>query len=454
MKNLYEMDAMDAITYLDSLKIGTKKAETIRVGRLSIKLEFYLNGNRGLVVQPKKGGISDRYMELLAAEDVAFVIIDTSPTIQIYGKTPDNEALEPLYALPIENPTIFPPSELFHVISNLTNQMHVDPSTRMEIVVRLICAKIIDETNESGWFRPELVRPTFKISISDMIKEAGFPHDKLSGRNNKVTRAAAAILAGFRLKPDNPFETASVLQGLCQIAGKQDFAGGGLPALFSFAFSGSWQAGRAILVASQCMGSQLLPLVDATKSVALLPTQWLAAKNLLEILFPSTLFKDDSFLDWKPDTSLDRIIVVPPFGATVNSTAVLKRFKMAMRGKKRLSRVAAEILYIEHALNLADDKAIIIAAVPEGVLSGVSHSGFRSWVLEHARLHAVISLPPATCFTGASIRCSLIILQKIIAPSAEYPILMMEITEDDLESVEKRQALQSSIDDFIQKEIS
>jgi len=445
---------MNAITYLNSLKIESRKAEAIRVGRLSIKLEFQLNGNRGLVVQPKKGGISDRYMELLFAEDVGFVIIDTSPMIQVYGKTLDNEALEPLYALPIESPTAFPPSELFQVISSLTNQMDVDPSKRIELAVRLICAKIIDEMKRSGRFGPELVRPTFEISVSNIIKGAGFPPDKLSGRNNKVMRAAAAILAGYRLRPADPFEMASILQGLCQIAGKKHFSGSGLPALFSFIFGGSWQTGRATLVVSQCMGSQLLPLANATKSIALLTTQWLVAKDLLEIFFPSTVFKDDLFLDWKPDTSLDRIIVVPPFGTNINSTAILKRFKMAIRNKKRLSRVAAEILYIEHALNMASDKAMIIAAVPEGVLSGVSHGGFRSWVLEHARLLAVISLPPATCFTGTAIRCSLIILQKNIDPPSDYPILMMEITEDDLGSVEKRQVIQSSIDDFIQKEIS
>jgi len=59
---------MDATTYLHSLGIEPQPPNSPSVGKLALAADFHIDKSRGVVVRPKRGGISGRYLDLLAAE--------------------------------------------------------------------------------------------------------------------------------------------------------------------------------------------------------------------------------------------------------------------------------------------------------------------------------------------------------------------------------------------------
>src|SRR5262245_26315491 len=100
-------DLPGAVAYLESLGLERTPSERSSIGRLAVSSEFFLDGRRGVVVRPKRGGVSDRYLELLAADGVDYVIVDGPEPLGIYGRTPVG-SLQPLRALPLTSPTRFP----------------------------------------------------------------------------------------------------------------------------------------------------------------------------------------------------------------------------------------------------------------------------------------------------------------------------------------------------------
>ena len=78
---------MDATTYLKSLGIAVDAPHMAAIGRLVIAGEFGLCGSRGVVVRPKRGSVSDRYIEMLTAEGVSYVLVDGTSRLESYGKS-------------------------------------------------------------------------------------------------------------------------------------------------------------------------------------------------------------------------------------------------------------------------------------------------------------------------------------------------------------------------------
>ncbi len=442
---------MDAATYLKSLGITIKSPRNENIGRLIIIGEFHLENSRGVIVSPKRGGVSDRYMDLLAAEDVGFVIIDTKPSFLVYGRTKDGEALEPFRALPINKPDQYPISDIFQLVADLLGRRDGNKRATLDLGSKLLAAKIADEKTDQGLFGPELVKPTLRFSLPEDLRDKAKTAGKTSIGDLETLQTCAAILAAFRISPHNIHETAILLDGLALFAGR--FSHNlGLPAFFTFAFDGLWSHGTEALVVSQSVGSQLILLANAKKGTALLASPWLQADELLKNLFPSATFLDLNFLEWKPKNPPDRVVVIPPFGSTISSPAILKGSDLAKRNGKRLNRITAEILYIEQAIRVSAPGAIISIIAPEGLLSSVGHSDFREWILQHARLLAVVSLPRASCFEGTGIRCSLLYLKKTDPLPPDYPIMMMEAQEEDLRSEDGRKDLQREISGLLEKE--
>ena len=82
---------LDANTYLSSLGIDVTDAAQPAIGRLALAGEFVLGGERGVLLRPKRGDVSDRYLELLAGEGYAFVIVD-EPASSIEVRHLDEDA--------------------------------------------------------------------------------------------------------------------------------------------------------------------------------------------------------------------------------------------------------------------------------------------------------------------------------------------------------------------------
>src|SRR5215204_607353 len=103
------IQALTATTYLTSLGLQVTDAAQRSIGRLAIAGEFVLDGRRGVLLRPKRGVVSDRYLELLVAEGYAFVVVDDGVYPSIY--VGEGASLGPVRALPVSEPSRFPARE-------------------------------------------------------------------------------------------------------------------------------------------------------------------------------------------------------------------------------------------------------------------------------------------------------------------------------------------------------
>ena len=75
---------MKAQEYIKARGIEVAPLDNASVGRLSVDAEFKFAGKRGVVVSPKRGSVSDRYLSLLSAEDISFVVAGGGSTLSVY----------------------------------------------------------------------------------------------------------------------------------------------------------------------------------------------------------------------------------------------------------------------------------------------------------------------------------------------------------------------------------
>src|SRR5262245_21410249 len=145
---------MNAKSYLRSLGIERISPAHASVGRLAVDSEFELEGRRGVVVHPKRGGVSERYLELLAAEGFDYVVVDSTDLLTIYGRTSETGSLEPLRALPLATPARFPDSAARQQVLDLLARAARGPAEAPDLGSRVVAAKLADEESNNQIFQP------------------------------------------------------------------------------------------------------------------------------------------------------------------------------------------------------------------------------------------------------------------------------------------------------------
>lgn len=100
-------------------------------------------------------------------------------------------------------------------------------------------------------------------------------------------------------------------------------------------------------------------------------------------------------------------------------------FDLARNGNGKLGKIKTEVLFIERCLNLLKPGGKLGIVLPEGIFNNPSLAYVREFVEDRARLLAVVSLPQETfAASGASVKCSLLFLQKFtVEQSAQYAAL-------------------------------
>ncbi len=423
---------LDANAYLNSLGIEVTEAEKSAIGRLALAGEFVLGGERGVLLRPKRGDVSDRYLELLAAEGYAFVIVDGGSYPSFYAR--EGEGLGLVRALPIADPQHYPSQEVLGGWAQLVRSA----AGRGE-AVPVGVAQLVARLDNEEVFGPALVRTSSDVPVSRLGGDASVAAEPL--------RTAAALLAGFRLHPRSPGELVRLMVAVSSLLpDKGQFSGltEDLAPLVQ-----ARQLGARRLLVSGGAGAEVAALLGVEGAVVL-PSELRVLEPLLERVLPGVdrVFAD--FLESTFEQSFDGVIVVPPLGRQLGG-AQLGRFELAKRGGKTRTRVAAELLFVEHALAATADGGVVVTVLPEGLLSSAGHADFREWLLEHARLLAVVSLPAGTCFRGTGVKCSVVLLQKP-APAGDYPILMVDVEAEGLGG--DVEAARSKLDKFLEREVA
>lgn len=106
--------------------------------------------------------------------------------------------------------------------------------------------------------------------------------------------------------------------------------------------------------------------------------------------------------------TIDAIITNPPFGSDLSEKDSLADFRL---GKDKASRRRG-VLFIERCLELLKPGGVVAVIIDDSVLNGPSNVDTRRLILEQSHPLAIISLPDTAFMPYASVKSSILFLQK------------------------------------------
>jgi type I restriction enzyme M protein len=106
--------------------------------------------------------------------------------------------------------------------------------------------------------------------------------------------------------------------------------------------------------------------------------------------------------------TIDVILTNPPFGSDMTDEKALNEMELGFGRQSRRRGV----LFIERCLDLLRPGGVVGIIIDEGVLNGPTNKDVRRLILERSDLFAVVSLPETTFMPYASVKASIVFLQK------------------------------------------
>lgn len=131
------------------------------------------------------------------------------------------------------------------------------------------------------------------------------------------------------------------------------------------------------------------------------------------------------------DEKYEVLMTNPPFAGKISQAEVLGQYDLAFKGEpekhRRAKTLTRDILFIERCLQLLKSGGRMAIVLPQGDLNNTNTSYLRKWVMDKARILAVVGLGVNTFkpFTGT--KTSVLFLQKWVNEDEQlknYPIFM------------------------------
>ena len=422
---------MKAQGYIKARGIEATPLDNASVGRLSIDAEFKFAGKRGVVVSPKRGSVSDRYLSLLSNEGVCFVVAEGASTLSFYEAPPKAGELHPVRALKPIKTLLFPSQDVFEYLSTLLRQSVKKRESIDVVVSNLLITRLADE--EAG------KENTWACSIAGTVDECSDLISSIKGKlkdsdiNAEGVLKLCAVLTGFRLKPSTSEESAQLTDWVArEIDDKKCIHG--LPLVLSPVFQSFRENSGPIALVTSAVGAQFSALSGSGNDEVVLENGNQELLSLLQVLYPKAAFIDDGYLESKPTNKTDAVVLIPPFGRSMQLRKEIAITIPFFKDNPASKKYPTEYFYLIKAIEQCKLDGLITVVLPEGILSGASHRAFRDWLLGTVQILGVVSLPPKFCFSGTGIRCSILFLKKAKQLPADYAISMIELRQDDFHS--------------------
>jgi type I restriction enzyme M protein len=126
--------------------------------------------------------------------------------------------------------------------------------------------------------------------------------------------------------------------------------------------------------------------------------------------------------------NFDLLLANPPFAGDIKDTRLISNFEIANKNGKSKSNISRDILFIERNLDFIKDGGRMAIVLPQGRFNNTSDSNVREFIMEKARLLAVIGLDGNTFKPHTGTKTSVLFIQKWhkeINPKVDdYPIFM------------------------------
>lgn len=134
------------------------------------------------------------------------------------------------------------------------------------------------------------------------------------------------------------------------------------------------------------------------------------------------------------DFNFDIVLTNPPFAGEIKGVLLnkydlgFKWDKNFQKTSKHQNKVSRDILFIERNLNFLKPGGRMAIVLPQGVLNNTNMEYVRDFLLEKARILAIVGLDVNTFKPHAGVKTSILFLQKwggdIGEPKEDYPIFM------------------------------
>ncbi|MEM2153895.1 MAG: N-6 DNA methylase [Nitrososphaeria archaeon] len=136
------------------------------------------------------------------------------------------------------------------------------------------------------------------------------------------------------------------------------------------------------------------------------------------------------------DESFDIVLTNPPFGAKIfiEDKNILKNFELGHKWIKyhsnswkitqRISKQVPQVLFIERCLQLLKQGGRMAIVLPDGVFGNPRDKYIWHFILENAKVLAIVSLPHETFLPSTHTKTSVLFLEKTKEKEKDYEIFM------------------------------
>lgn len=126
--------------------------------------------------------------------------------------------------------------------------------------------------------------------------------------------------------------------------------------------------------------------------------------------------------------NFDMVLANPPFAGDVKDTRLIANFAIAEKNGKPASKLSRDILFIERNLDFLRDGGRMAIVLPQGRFNNTSDKQVREFIMDRAKLIAVVGLDGNTFKPHTGTKTSVLFVQKWddkLNPKCDnYPIFM------------------------------
>ena len=108
----------------------------------------------------------------------------------------------------------------------------------------------------------------------------------------------------------------------------------------------------------------------------------------------------------------DMLLTNPPFAGNIKEKQILKNYFLAEKKGKTVSKIGRDILFIERNLNFLRPGGRMAIVLPQGRLNNTNDEYIRKFIMERARILAVVGLHGNTFKPHTGTKTSVLFLQK------------------------------------------
>ena len=110
--------------------------------------------------------------------------------------------------------------------------------------------------------------------------------------------------------------------------------------------------------------------------------------------------------------NFDIVMANPPFAGDIKDSQLLSNFDIVLNGQKRVEKMSRDILFIERNLDFLKPGGRMAIVLPQGRFNNTSDQTIRDFIMERARLVAVVGLDVNTFKPHTGTKTSVLFIQK------------------------------------------